>query len=421
MKIKKTQMLLMILFLFHLFLRFYQFQTRNPFGWDQVDNAWVAKDIIVDHKWPFLGMQAKQNSGFFIGPLYYYLVAGVYFFTRMDPVASGMIAGLTSIFTFGVFYLVIKKIFDEKVALITIFIHTFSLYIINLDRVQWPVNLMAPVSLIIFYLLYQIINGQEKYILWLAVALGFSFHLNFTSVIFPLMIIFALPFFPRTGKTLKYCLLGVPLFIIFLIPNFLAEMTSNNAHTRNMSNYLQTYYHGLHLQRLLQVAKDAFIEFEAIFIDGIAVLAKIKVVKYLFLPLFAGIFYLEKRNRKRLTLIYLTIVWIFIPWLVFSVYSGEISNYYFSLTRPVVIISLAYLTYWLWRRKLLLVRMLILSFWFYYAFANTQIFLKTQNRGLLFFKDKVEQIIKKGGVVKFQQGVPESYLYYFYAQRNVKK
>jgi 4-amino-4-deoxy-L-arabinose transferase-like glycosyltransferase len=421
MKIKKTQILLLILFLFHLFLRFYQFQTRNPFGWDQVDNAWVAKDIIVDHKWPLLGMQAKGSSGFFIGPLYYYLVAVVYFFARLDPAASGIIAGISSIFTFWIFYSVIKKIFDEKIALIAVFIHTFSIYVINLDRTQWPVNLMAPISLIIFYLVYQIINGKEKLILWLAVILGLSFHLNFTSVIFPLMIIIALPLFPRTKKTLRYLLLSAPLFLLFFVPNFLAEITSKNVHTKNMSNYLQTYYHGLHLQRVFQVAKDAFIEFEAIFIDGIAVLAKIKPAKYLFLPLFAGIFYLEKRNRKGFTPVYLAIVWIFAPWLVFSVYSGEISNYYFSLTRPVVIITLAYLTYWLWGKKLLLVRVLVLSFWLFYAFAGIRIFLKTQNKGLSYYRIKVQEAIKSGRVIEFQQGVPESYLYYFYAQKNIKK
>jgi len=52
------------------FLRFYQLDTRSPFGWDQVDNAWAVKNIIIDHRFPLVGMQAKLNSGIYIGPLY---------------------------------------------------------------------------------------------------------------------------------------------------------------------------------------------------------------------------------------------------------------------------------------------------------------------------------------------------------------
>lgn len=63
---KKT-LLFIGIFLLHLFFRFYNFEVRNIFRWDQVDNAWAAKNIIVDHKFPLLGMVARQNTGFYIG------------------------------------------------------------------------------------------------------------------------------------------------------------------------------------------------------------------------------------------------------------------------------------------------------------------------------------------------------------------
>lgn len=40
-------------------------EVLNPFGWDQVDNAWAAQNMIVNHKFPLLGMVAKQNSGIY--------------------------------------------------------------------------------------------------------------------------------------------------------------------------------------------------------------------------------------------------------------------------------------------------------------------------------------------------------------------
>ncbi len=415
---KREWIILLLIFSLHLFLRFYQIETRNPFGWDQVDNAWAAKNIIVEHRWPLLGMQAKLNSGFYIGPAYYYLVAVVYFLTRLDPIASGIFAGITSIFTFFIIFLITKKLFSVQVALIAIFIHTFSFYIIYFDRVQWPVNFIAPISLIIFYALYKIINGREKYIFLLALALGFSFHLHFTAVFFPLMVFLALPFFPRKKVLLKYGLASLPLFLIWLVPNFLAQISNQGAQADNLLNYLKTYYHGFHLVRVFQLAKDAFIEFEGILMEGIGPLMAIKPIKYVLLPLFFLTYYFSKPSRSKFALGYLAGLWIVVPWLVFSVYRGEISNYYFSLTRPIVIIILAYLTSRLWQAKALLLRLTVVIFWLFYSLANTQNFLRFQyHPGLVYQKALVREAIRKREVIEYKQGIPESYLYYFYTRK----
>lgn len=408
--------ILFLIFAIHLFFRFYQLGSRSSFGWDQVDNAWAAKDIIVDRKWPLVGMQAKQNSGFFIGPLYYYLVAIAYFFTKLDPTASGIFAGITSVFTFFVFYWLIKKLFSAKVALIAVFIHTFSFYFINSDRTQWPVNLIAPVSLIIFYALYKVINGKVKYLFLLATALGFSLHLNFTSIFFPLIVFFALPLFPKTKQTLKYGLISIPLFLVWLVPNFLAELRSQNVATRNMTAYLETYYHGLHLRRVFQLAKDAFIEFDGVLVGRAEALTAIKPLKYILLPIFLLAYFFTKQRRKRFIFCYLAGLWFLVPWLVFSVYSGEISNYYFSLTRPIVIIVLAYLTWRLFQLKGWLIKIALIGFWLFYCFVNTQDFLNSKYQGLDYQKVRVKEKIERGEIVEFQQGVPESYLYYIYTR-----
>jgi len=408
MKNKKRIILFLILSA-HIFFRFYQLGSKSPFSWDQVDFAWKAKNIIVNHEWPLVGVQAKVNSGIHVGPIYYYLVAIAYFFTKLDPIASGIFAGITSIFTFFIFYWLIKKLFSTEIALIAIFIHTFSLYVIKLDRTQWSVNLMAPVSLIIFYSLYQVINGKVKYFFLLATALGFSFHLHFTSIFFPLIILLSLPLFPRNKKTLKYGLLSIPLFLIWLVPNFLAEIKSQNAGTQNLISYFKVYYHGLHLRRVIQVAKDAFIEFEGILFGG--------VIKYFLLPVFVLIYYASRPSRRRFTFCYLAGLWFLVPWLIFSVYSGEISNYYFSLTRPMVLIVLAYLAWRLFRLKSWLIRMAMITFVIFYCFVNTRDFLNSKYQALDYYSALVKREIRRGRVIEFGEGTAKSYLYYFYTRK----
>ena len=182
LKKNKKLAVLLIIFIAHVFFRFYLLKERLNFNWDQVDNAWAARSIIVDHRFPLLGMVAKGNSGIYIGPLYYYLIAIVYWAFNLNPIASGVMAGLTSIFTFFVIFYVVKKLFSYNIALIAVGIHTVSYFLIVSDRSQWPVNLIAPISFLVFYALYNVLIGKAKYLLLLALAIGFSFHVHFTSV-----------------------------------------------------------------------------------------------------------------------------------------------------------------------------------------------------------------------------------------------
>ena len=78
-----------------------------------------------------VGMQAKLNSGIFIGPFYYYYIALFYFITNLDPIASGIAAGFTGIITFFVIYFVTKSLFSEKVAFIAVFLYTISYAVIS--------------------------------------------------------------------------------------------------------------------------------------------------------------------------------------------------------------------------------------------------------------------------------------------------
>lgn len=407
--------ILLIILVAHLFFRFFDIENRNQFTWDQVDNAWAAKTIIVDHRFPLVGPVIKQNTGFFIGPLYYYLITPFYSLFNLDPIASGVFAGITSVFTFFVIFFVTKKIFSFNVALIAVFIHTFSLFIIQQERVQWNVNFVESISLIILYSLYMVINKKINYLILLAIALGLSFHVHFTSTFFPIIILLAFPLFPKDKMIIKYSILGFLLFIGCFVPSLANELISKESASRNMIQYIQSYYHGFHLTRFLQLLPDAFIEFEE-------VLGRMfKFLRYIILPVFIFL-YLSPMNKKKFALCYLMILWILVPWIVFSTYSGEISNYYFALTRPVVILSLSFITWKLLESRLLLVKFLPIVFWAYYVVTNISGFFVTADRPLSYYKSQVRQSIKEGKTIEFSQFLPESYIYYVYKRNeNISK
>ena len=410
----KLWIIFFLLLIAHIFLRFYQLEDRHPFGWDQVRDAWVSLDIIENNKYPLLGMVAKGNAGIYLGPAYYYFIAPFYYFTNLDPRASGIIAGFTSVITFlGLFFLV-KKMFSLKVAFFAIFINTVTLTSIGFDRVQWSVALFPLVSLAILYTLFRIVSGNPKYIMSLAILLGFSFHLHFTAVFFPIIILLSLPFFSKTKKTLKYILISIPLFLIWLLPNIIAELQAKNVHTGNLFNYVGTYYHGFHLTRFLQLAPDAFIQFESFLFPVI------KILKYALLPIFFLI-YIHRNEYKAKIFCYLVFLWFLVPWVAFSTYKGEISDYYFAINRYVVIAILAYLLNFIFEQKYIIVKLILVVLLCVYAYFNIANFFSSNgNGGLKQRRENVDKALREGKIINFIEGDPESYIYHIYTRKKQK-
>jgi len=413
----KVLILFYLLLTLSIFLRFYQLDIRSQFNWDQVDNAWAAKNIIVNHAFPLVGFQAKVNSGIYIGPYYYYLIAIVYFLTNLNPIASGITAGITSIFTFLTLFYISKKLFSVNVALISVFLNTVSVFAINFDRVQGPVNLIPSIALIIFFSLYKIITGYPKFILLLALASGFSLHIHITAIYVPLIILLCLPFFPRTKEMLKYIFFSIPILLFFIFPSVIAFL-QNSGHVSNAINYGNTYFHGIHLRRVMQLTNDAFIQFEAYFNYS----SIIKYLKFTLIPLFISLYLYKNISKDKLLLCYLILLWFTIPWLVISTYSGEISDYYYSANRFIALLIIAYLISKIFQFRNIIAKMTIVSLLIFYMGSNLQKFFSSTVSDNL--KDKIEVVqkaIKEEREIGFQEGVPESYLYYYYMRKKGKE
>ena len=423
----------MVVVLLFIFLRFYQLEERMQFSWDQVDNAWVSKNLIVNHVLPIYGMPVNQGSGFNIGPLYYYIIAGAYYLFNLDPVGAGIFAGLTSFITFIVIFIIVMKVFNRSVAFFAAIIYLFSNYVILFDRISWPVNFIPLISILLFYFLFKAITDNKKYLLLVACVLGFSFHIHFTSVLYLVILLFSLPYFLNKNG-LVYSTLSLLVFGVWVSPIIVAD-TLVKAQAKNISGFFGNTFHGFHARRMLQIAADAFIEFPGILGDGFLKFA------YLFVPFFIIIYLhknkewftlLKKNNkpfnikkvkdivtRKEFVLIYLMFLWFVIPWVALSTYSGNISNYYFSLTRPIAVTIIAYVLFYVFSLRNVVFKLLIFVFFAYFIYINLSLFLNYKTQGLAYFRRNAKEEVDRGIKNQFLYGAPESYLHYFY-ERNIK-
>lgn len=405
----KEYVFLGLLLILHLFTRFYLLEERLQFGWDQVDNAWVAaKNILTDHNFPTTGMVAKGNTGFHIGPLYYYFVAVVYFLFDKNPIATGMIAGITSIITFFVIYLLTKKLFNYKIALLAVFIDTASYFIIYGDRGQWPVNFIVPLSFLVFYSLYKVLSGELKQLPYLAVWIGLSLHVHFTSIFYGIIVLLSLPLFPLKKLKVKYVLFALFLFLIIVSPMIFSEITSKHSESSNLGKYLQTYYHGIHFTRMMQLIHDAFIEFTLILRQSSVFLGP------LLLLAFNALYIFPKPTKNKLIFVYLEILWFLVPWIVFSTYKGELTNYYFYLTRPLVLMVISYLLYRAFIVKNIIPKLLVIIYLSYFSYININDFMSEKPSEYTKKVGEVKEKIQRGEQIKLYENIPESYLFYYY-------
>lgn len=403
-----------IIFCIFLFFRFFQLEERAQFTWDQVDFAWNAKNIIIEHKYPLVGMVAKQNTGIFMGPAYYYLTAFFYWFFNLDPIASPIFAGVVSIVSFIAFFYVTKKIFGENVAFVATILYTFSNYFINADRIQWSVNFIPLVSFIIFYALYNILQNKPKYFLLFAAALGFSFHIHFTSIVYVLIFLCISPLIPRSRKNLLYALCSIPVLLVWFVPSFIAQMSAKNPGAITMVAFFNSSFHGVHLRRLIQIAPDAFVEFNTFTLFRV-----IEYAKFLLVPVFVYFFFLKSPNKKKFLLLYLIGLWFLVPWLVLGTFRGELSQYYFALTRPIAIWVSAYLLGLLLFSKNYLAKSVAIIYLIIFAYVNVGEFAQVKMQGIAYHKKIVYQKVKRGEGNMFLYGAPDSYLHYYY--REIKK
>lgn len=402
-----------LIFIIHIFLRFYQLETRFHFGTDQIRMAWIIKGMIVDHEFPIIGPPNKLGSGIYVGPAYYYLVSIFYYFTNLDPIAAGLFAGVTSIFSFLTLFYVIRKLFSFKVALMAVFINTISFSGIQFDRMQWEMNFIPPVGLIAFYALYKIINGREKYALLLLIALGFAFHIHITIASFlSIIILFTLPFFPRTKKMMQYSFMPFLIFIFLFSPLLFKSLQTQNIFFGNIFDYLKTNFHGIHLTRLLQLKNDAFIQFESFF-----TFSYLRLLSLLLLPIFLITYYRNLSSEKKFSTCYLIGLFFIVPWLVLSAYSGEITDYYFSTNRFIALFIMSYLLVRLFSLKKVFITILVAVFLFYYAYINLNNFFNFQRVSLLNYKTGVKDAIKKGKIINYESENPQAYLYYIYTRK----
>ena len=212
--------LLLIILIVAAFFRLYKISDYMTFLGDEGRDAIVAKDILQG-QFTLLGPRASAGD-FFLGPIYYYMMAPFLFLTHLDPVGPAIMVALIGVATVFLVYYVGLKFFGSRAGLIASSLYAISPLVIAYSRSSWNPNPMPFFSILMLYLLFVAVKKQShKLFLLVGLLLGIAMQLHYLSTFLAVIIFFFVllgePLLQKKSIVSRYLWHYIEIFIGFLV------------------------------------------------------------------------------------------------------------------------------------------------------------------------------------------------------------
>ena len=317
-KIKRAELILFIaVLLVSAYFSLYHLERIYSIGSDQQRDAFVMWDLLRNGKLTLIGPRVVGLAGFFLGPLWYYLLAPFYFLSRLDPIAAAWFGAFIGVSTTAVSFVLVKKITDTKTAMITsLFWATYS------GRIVWNPMLVPMITFLLVYFLFKISKGEKKYVIWTLLLFGLSIQIHFQALFFAIPIAAVLLYSYRKSRAIKETVIGALALAATFAPLALFDIRHDFLNTKSFLAFFSGSKTALHLSGAFSV----FIKEIASFLP---MPIEVHTSFYIAILLFClfGLLIGKMEKIIKITLILI----LFLPPIVFSLYSGILSEYYFTL------------------------------------------------------------------------------------------
>lgn len=313
---------LIILILLHFSLHLYS--TNNGNFYFTVDQGRDALNIreILNGKIILVGPRTGAIENLFVGPYWYYLIAPGFLIFGGDPYGGVLVMIVINAITLILVFNLLKK----YTSLFYSFLITLGLLIFERFWFSSQFSLnphLLPLLTFGFVIsLIKLWEGNKKYLIAASIFCGMVIHseLAFVPIIFIPLIVISLYLLFKKIIVFKDILMEIMVFLFFLIPHIIYELTNNFSQTKAIFRAInepkgiigETTYLSRITFSLIQHLK----EFSKIIIPQNEIIG---VVVFIFLILFLQILILKKHfNRSYFLLFQLTIFMVIISILWFS-------------------------------------------------------------------------------------------------------
>jgi len=241
-KIKKDKYFKYVIgvFLIGTFLRFYRLNAFITFLGDQGRDAIVIKRILFFEHFPAIGAPTSIGQ-VYLGPFYYYFIAPWLLLFNLNPLGLAFGVALISSVFILINYLLIKELFNEKIAFMSTVFLAFSKTIIEFSRFSWNPNLLPYFSFLLYYFFVK--SLRDKKYMWSFLSgmfLSFSLQLHYLSLFFipSIILLYCLELIRKKGEIVKILKNAGVLFISFIffsVPLFIFDFRHNFL---NLNNFI---------------------------------------------------------------------------------------------------------------------------------------------------------------------------------------
>lgn len=216
------------------FLRLYRLEASLQFLGDQGRDALVMYRLLTQGDWPFIG-PVTSVGGFFLGPLYYYLMAPFLWLFRFNPAGPAIATALLGVLTVPAVYLTAKAVFNRWAALLAAGLYALAYIPLSETRSAWNPNPMPLAALGLIYGFY----SKKLWLAALSLAAALQFHY---------MIVFLVPWilwqlYLNRGQW-KNILWGAVLGLMIMSPLILFEIKNNWLNCRGLIEFLTKHRYG---------------------------------------------------------------------------------------------------------------------------------------------------------------------------------
>ncbi len=333
------------------FMRLYKISEYMTFLGDEGRDALVAREILGGNL-TLLGPRASAGD-FFLGPIYYYMIAPFLALFNYDPVGPAVMVALFGVATVFLVYYFTQKFFGSTAGLIASFLYAISPLVIAFSRSSWNPNPVPFFTLLLMLSLYfSVKKNSLKLSVITGILLGILFQLHyiatFIGIIIFLFVLVGNLFVSGKQLIKKYISQFVSMlagFIFSFAPFLLFELKHGFPNIRTIfgfvfvDNFQEEKVKTLsHLEIVTDVLFRLFarltINFPppeqlSRFSDFNIQMMQIFVILLIFVSVI--VLFLQK-NKLLVTLI---AMWLFVGVFLFGFYKKDIYDYYYGFMFPI--------------------------------------------------------------------------------------
>lgn len=272
--LNKKLFLILIILLVGIFLRTYHFHDWLRFNADQGRDAELVSRVLSGQEtWPLLGPKAGGTE-FKLGPAFYYLeiISAKIFGNYPDKMAfPDLFSGIASI---SLLYFLLRKYFDQNIALATSALYAVSNYAVRYSRFAWNPNSTPFWTMLALYAISEVISvKQQRKYLWAMVAgaaIGIGMQLHTTlMIILPITTVVIFGFLAiKNLKVLKHFAVILALALFMNVPQFIHEYQYNGENARAFFAGAQKKQESVSLIKKVWYSSSCLIQANADIISG---------------------------------------------------------------------------------------------------------------------------------------------------------